>query len=89
MAGNAEGMEGESEGHLPHNLGSIFHVDLSETIPNDMTVFILPNQNVAAVTDRGFFGKQVEKVFVVNLDEGALETKVPSASSFFAEQLLC
>jgi len=84
-AGNAERTEGESKGRLLHNLGCIFHADLPETVPNDMTVFVLPNLNFTAVTDRGFFGEQVKKVLVVNLDEGALDSEVPSAKSFLAE----
>ena len=83
--GNGGRIMEESEGHLLHNLGCILHADFAETIPNDMTVFILPNLNVAAVTSRGFVSEQVKKVFVVNLDEGTLETKVPSTSSFLAE----
>ena len=75
----------EGEGHSLHDLGCISHVDFSETIPNDMTVFIFPNLDLPTATGRVFIGKQVKEVFVVNLYEGTLETKVPSTSSFLAE----
>ena len=84
-AANAERIEGESERHLLHNLGCIFHADFPETIPNDVTVFVFPNLNVTTTTDRGFIDERVEKVFVVNLDEGAIESEVPSTNSFLAE----
>ena len=75
------------KGHSPHNFGCIFYVDFLETIPNDITVFNFPNLNLTTAVGRVFVCKQV-KVFIVNLNEGALETKVPSASSFLPE-LLC
>ena len=85
MRGKRGRIEVEGEGHLLHNLGCVSDADFPETIPNDMTVFILPNLNVAAATDRVFVGKEVKEVFVVNLDEGTLETEVPSTSSLLAE----
>jgi len=83
--GNAERIEGGSKGYLLHNLGRIFHADFPETIPNDVTVFVLPNLNVTAAADREFVGEQVKKVFVINLDEGALESEIPGTDSFLAE----
>ena len=87
-AGHVGQTGGGGKGHSPHDFGCILHVDFPETIPNDITVFIFPNLNLTAAIGRVFVCKQVKKVFVVNLDEGALETKVPSASSFLAK-LLC
>ena len=84
-AGNAERIEGGGKGCLLHNLGRIFHADFPKTIPNDVTVFVLPNLNVTAAADRVFVGEQVKKVFVINLDEGALESEVPGTDSFLAK----
>ena len=50
-----------------------------------MAMFVLPNLNFTTTTDGGIFGEQVEKIFVVNFDKRALETKTPSASSFLTE----
>ena len=85
MGGNAERIEGGNEGHLLHNLGRIFHADFPKTIPNDVTMFVLPNLNVTAATDRGIVSEQVKKILVVNLDEGAFESEIPGTDSFLTE----
>lgn len=78
-------MEGKSGGHLLHDLCGVLHVEFPETIPDDSAMFIFPNLNVSASTGGMFFGKQVEKVFIVDFYEGALDTKIPSTSSLLAE----
>ena len=71
--------------NLLHDFWGVFHVDFPETIPNNVTMFIFPNLDITASIGRVFVGKQIEKVFVVNFDEGALDIEIPSTGSFLAK----
>ena len=54
-----------------------------EAVPDDVSAFIFADLNFAAPANRAVVGKQVEKVFVVDFDERALEVEfqAPARSS--------